>query len=520
MNRAERFATIGRYLAALRQLGDLDAGGNPLRDALRCGTVDLWSASSTRESSLWRDPTLADQITVLNHPARRGHRPKIEMAPALIRSMAAWMRALLHSLHGRPSPALDADVVFVQYWPTPAPGSPEVESGTWRSPYFGSLPAKLEASGISVGFLHLHADGPVTRPVSAVVQAVRRTSTTDVRHALLSDALSRRRWVRAFSAWRTIQRRWPTKRELESQFLAGSDLALLWPWWFRSLRQSVRGSQGVRNALLSEMFGEVIRQNRSTRLWIMAFEGQGWESCLIRQLEAANQNWLPYLHTMMRPWDLRAHTFLSEHDVKQLAVHGRHDRTELAMHDTDLIDVEALRYQHLGDEPPREPRSTAATPTERPWLIVGGGDCELSRSELLSFLQSLRRRSVSRHLVARWHPQCRQPGGDEFIGVTFTSSPLRDLAQQVSAAFMVGRAAPLDTYLMGVPSCYLLDESGLSMSPIDDNESHRAAISSDEAVEWMLTAEQQIVPAVDVSDYFTVDAELPRWLALVNRRVS
>ena len=526
MNRTERFAVIGRYLSALRRLGSLEAGGVPLREALRVGATDLWMSSATRESSLWRDATLADQITSLT-----GARPGAEHratggSSGVVRSIVAWMRALAHSLRSTPSPVLDADVVFVQYWPTPPTESRDTSSlsnghrSAWQSPYFGSLPDALTANGIKVGFLHLHADGPVTRPPRTVKRGVRSTSSATARHALVSDGLAVGGWVRALSTWLKIVRRWPGERELDVQITPGTDLAALWQWWRPSLRRSVLGSHGVRNALLTEMFGEVIRHNRSTRLWVIAFEGQGWESCLVRQLEAANQRWLPYLHTMMRPWDLRAHTFLSEYRVEQLAVHGRHDRTELAMHDTELVDVEALRYQHLGDALPRTSRSGVTVPTERPWLIVGGGDCELSQYELLAFLQSLRRRSVSRHLVARWHPQCSQPVGDEFIGVTFTSSPLRDLAQQVGAAFMVGRAAPLDTYLMGVPSCYLLDESGLSMSPIDDNESHRTATSSDEAVEWMLTAEQQTGPAVDVSEFFTIDAELPRWLALVNGRVT
>ncbi|MFM8508628.1 MAG: hypothetical protein ACKOBR_13260, partial [Actinomycetota bacterium] len=68
--------------------------------------------------------------------------------------------------------------------------------------------------------------------------------------------------------------------------------------------------------------------NQRTKLWILAFEGQSWESCLTRQLDAAGARWIPYLHTMMRPWDLRAHTFLSEVAPQCLAVHGQHDHDE------------------------------------------------------------------------------------------------------------------------------------------------------------------------------------------------
>ncbi|NBY57356.1 MAG: hypothetical protein EBQ57_03335 [Actinobacteria bacterium] len=106
------------------------------------------------------------------------------------------------------------------------------------------------------------------------------------------------------------------------------------------------------------MFARVVRENSKTKVWVSAFEGQGWESCLARVLEQYDALWVPYLHTMMRPWDLRAHTFLYEHSPKYLALHGPHDRSELepTIHQaarrskrqpTEIIEVEALRYQHL-----------------------------------------------------------------------------------------------------------------------------------------------------------------------------
>jgi len=517
VNRAERFAVIERYLSALRQLGSLDADGTPLREALRSGAADLWTSSSTRESSLWRDPTLADQINALISTTPKRSEPPTQDGAGFARSLAAWARALMHAARRTPTPALAADVVFVQYWPTlPSTGGP-AGAEKWQSPYFGSLPDELAASGVSVGFLHLHADGPVTKPLVAVERAVRATSSARAHHALVSDGLSIGGVFRAFSTWLKIVRRCPGERRLSAQITPGSDLDRVWRWWRRSLYRSVRGSQGVRNVLLSEMFREVLRANGAARLWVVAFEGQGWESCLARQLEASDRRWLPYLHTVMRPWDLRAHTFLSEHRVGRLAVHGRHDRTELAMHDIEMVDVEALRYQHLGGDGTQPSRSSADTPSGRTWMIVGGGDCELSHEELLSFLGSMRRRMVARRVVARWHPQCNRPSGREVDGVEFSVAPLHELARQADAAFMVGRAAPLDTYLAGVPSCHLLDESGLAMSPVDDDDSHRAAADSDDAVQWMLAAEQNAGTSTRIDDYFIIDAGLPRWKSVVTR---
>jgi len=85
---------------------------------------------------------------------------------------------------------------------------------------------------------------------------------------------------------------------------------------------------------------------------------------------------------------------------------------------------------------------------------------------------------------------------------------------------MVGRAAPLDTYLAGVPSCYLLGDSGLEMSPIDENMAHHAAQSAEDAIDWMLSAEQQRGFIAPVSEYFVIDTQLPRWMSVVKKLIG
>lgn len=525
MNRTERFAVIDRYLASLRALGNLRAGSASLREALRSGALDLWTASETRESSLWRDETLPDQIRALlndgNPNARtKGHDSRLAASSvSAVRTAAAWIRALSHSVRRSESPHLAAEVVFVQYWPTPPSGSAVPTTNSWQSPYFGSLPERLMAAGISVGFLHLHADGPVTVAPSVVRNAVKNVSSSQTRHALVADAMSPRAWLRALRDWQTVARRLPTESQLSAQIPADSELARLWPWWGTSLRRSVRGGHGVRAALLTEMFGSVVRANASTKLWVVAFEGQGWESCLARQLDAAGARWLPYVHTMMRPWDLRARTFLSEYPVQQLAIHGLHDRTELASLGVSLVDVEALRYQHLASAS-RQTKDDSKRSDIATWLVVGGGDCENSHAELADVLAAMRQRGVTRHLVARWHPQCARPVGEAVQGVEFTVEPLHELTRRADAALMVGRAAPLDTYLAGVPSCYLLGASGLEMSPVEENPGHHAATNADDAVSWMMSAEGRKGFAAPIDDYFVVDDALPRWMSLVKKLIG
>jgi surface carbohydrate biosynthesis protein (TIGR04326 family) len=260
------------------------------------------------------------------------------------------------------------------------------------------------------------------------------------------------------------------------------------------------------------MFDAAIQHRPPSTVWISAFEGQSWEACLARSLEHHKMKWLPYLHTMMRPWDLRARSFLGEITPAVLAVHGQHDKEELAPLGVPLIDVEALRYQHLGSSSKPELSTQPATPlSNRAWLVVGGAECTQSNNELAEFLAAMSRQSVQRSVVVRWHPQCGAPTMQLPNNVVLTTEPLATVVKKVSGALLVGTAAPLDTYLSGVPSCAFVATSGFAMSPIEENAYFHAAANADDAVNWLQTAERSAGFVAPVADYFVIDSSLQRW---------
>ncbi|NBR76632.1 MAG: hypothetical protein EBT73_04725, partial [Actinobacteria bacterium] len=470
-----------------------------LRQITQTGQHDFWAASSLRESSLWQDHRVEEQLKILStgHEATNATQ---RAKPVCARAAFAWLRSLFDALRVHRTSSLfdDAervDVVFVQYWPTPASSIAATSPSQWESPYFRGLPRRLTEAGLSVKFLHLHADGRATRAPANVHEHIDYANVSARQHFLLSDYLSFSVWLSALIAWLKVQRRWSLKR-VDRVVPQGGDLGRLWPRWKHLLQTSVGGSHGVRSALLTEMFARVVRENSKTKVWVTAFEGQGWESCLARVLEQYDVLWVPYLHTMMRPWDLRAHTFLYEHSPKYLALHGPHDRSELepTIHQaarrskrqpTEIIEVEALRYQHLSARLGHAPESAMSTFSERSWLIVGGAECETSSRELQEFLNALGVDISHTRVIVRWHPQCQLPEWISHTKVEVSHEPLSVLATRASAALMVGLAAPLDTYLSGVPSCSIVAPSGLAMSPLEENEHHHLAANAADAVQWM-----------------------------------
>jgi surface carbohydrate biosynthesis protein (TIGR04326 family) len=435
----------------------------------------------------------------------------------ILRAGLAWARSLIHSLRTPVHDTIDADVVFVEYWPT-ASVVDAAHPESWTSPYFGSLPERLRQDGISVGFVHVHSDGPVTRPPRGVrrrIASLRNSSTT---HRLLADEHSPTVWWSALRVWLRLIRLAPSTSDIARQLSAHGDASRLWRWWAGKYVSSVFGSHAVRTCLLGEFFGRLVARNQRTRLWIMAFEGQSWESCLARQLDAAGATWLPYLHTMMRPWDLRAHTFLAEHAPSRLAVHGTHDRDELSTSGIQLVEVEALRYQHLGQQVPRlHSNSGSHRQSEKSWLIVGGADCDGSSRELQAFLAAIESCGTARKVVVKWHPQCIEPSADPRFVIT--TQPLRTAFADADAVLMVGSAAPLDAYLAGIPSCSFVAASGLSTTPLSDDDYFHLSIDANDAVTWMAMAESRRNHQPPVDRYFVIDGNLPRWCRIVTSAV-
>lgn len=486
---------------------------------LRSGSFDLWAASSVRESSLWTDPLVFERISALDDGRAvlpSDHLPKYVSRPRVV---GAWGRALMHAL-------LDTfrsrrlrttgDVMLMEY----LPASYHTTDNS-HSQYFGALPSLLREMEHSIGYLHMHSDGPATRPTRAARNMLRHLNGVTATHELVSDYLTVGVWWRAMRTWQQLRRNAPTSAAIRAALPPNSDLAQLWLSWQPMYEQSVRGTHSVRTCLLSAMFDAAVKRQPPTTVWISAFEGQGWEACLARSVEHHKMKWLPYLHTMMRPWDLRARSFLGEIKPEVLAVHGPHDKEELAPSGVSLIDVEALRYQHVGPTSNSEIRTRPATSLiNRPWLVVGGAECTQSNNELAEFLAAMSRQSVSRSVLVRWHPQCGTPAMQLPNNVVLTTEPLAKLVKQVGGALLVGTAAPLDTYLSGVPSCAFATASGFAMSPIEENPFFHTATTGDDAVNWLQTAENSAGFVPPVADYFIIDSSLQRWGKLLRSLIA
>ena len=497
---------IHRYLTAVDDLGSLQIDGRSVRSRLQNEADDLWFASTVRESSLWTDDRLFERLGLLTGNSQKTRPSSTTSATSRLRVAAVWCRALAHSLRTRRRTD-PTEVMFVEYLP------PTYTAGRHgESQYFGNLPTEVRRLGRSVGFLHIHSEGPVTRAPREIRKLRRQLSTKSSPHVLLTDYFTFGVWWKALRSWRALQQHAPSISQIDSSLIPGTDLSLLWPTWRSMYDESIRGTHSVRTSLLTAMFREALRKNKETVVWLSAFEGQSWEATFARNIQRSSATWIPYLHTMLRPWDLRARTFVKEFPPHLLAVHGQHDLSELESLHPSLVLVEALRYGHLAAESgqKRPPRFD-----DTRWLIVGGAECDRSNRELQEVLTAMRLQSVTPHVVIKWHPQCGAPTVELPDNASVSGEPLASLIDKTSVALMVGSAAPLDTYLRGIPSCSLRTPSGFSMTPVEESENFHTARDASDAVSWLLAAQSKPSFTPPVERYFSLDAALPRWRSLL-----
>lgn len=513
MTDASRAELIRQYVGAIARLGRMPIHGQTVRSRMTVGGVDFWAASTLRESSPWTS-NLFDRLDSLRSATETClHRPegasRITSVATRFRSIAYLAFAVVTSLRNRRE-SISGDVLFVVFMP--ASGKP-VSDRELLARYFGGLPDHLRSTGLRPAVLFL----PTDSLPSTMSRAERRTWRSIRRELSSMTTTSHLTWSvvrRAARTWTRMRKQAPRISEIVSDCAKDADLARLSTLIRPDLEDSILGTASVRVAMLAEMFRSAIQSSRGVRAVVYPFEGQGWESLL----EAACRDYsiptIAYLHTIMKPWDVRAHTALSEAMPQLVATHGQHDREELRYALSKTVEVEALRYEYLANLP--EPKNRTNLPEVL--LVVLGSDCQISSQQLGELLLAFRRRRLSWQIRVKQHPQCQLP--PEAAGLTVETGSLGKALESSSAVFLCGTAAPLDSYLFGIPTAAVNTGNEYSMNPLQPDNLYYVGASADDALEWLVKASQQHHRRPDAERFFDLSPGYQKWQRAINSVIN
>lgn len=521
----QRHELVGKYVDIVHQIGKTLVNQSTLREHLNVGGVDFWAASPLRESSPWMSP-IFPRIDVLRgrttptsdtavHASNGAAQTQIEPV-SHSRVWGYWCANAVASLRNRVH-RVAGDVVFVVFMPE---STTPVSDNEIVGRYFGRLPDHVRSIGLTPVVVFLPTN---SRPAS-MTKGERRTWRT-MRHELVSvpitSFLTPRNVWRSWKSWRRLQRQAPSSSEVSSAL--PPNLGALWPQFAHDYEQSVRGTASARSALLATGFRAALKAIRGARLVVYPFEGQGWESLLEQACSNTDVPSIAYLHTIMKPWDLRAHTALRESPPRTLALHGEYDRSELqnvagveanvAM--VQLVSVEALRYAYLAKTRVSQSRAS----TEHRVLIVMGSDCRNSSDQFLAITDEIRRQNKAWKLIIKSHPQCPFSVAMNH-GTQVASGTLHELFAESTAVFLCGTAAPLDSYLYGLPTAALADNTGYSMNPLDPDESYFVGQTPAEVVAWLTSAMEQPQAVPSAERFFDLSPGFSKWENVVRNALA
>lgn len=97
---------------------------------------------------------------------------------------------------------------------------------------------------------------------------------------------------------------------------------------------------------------------------------------------------------------------------------------------------------------------------------------------------------------------------------------LRDALRESSAVFLCGTAAPLDSYLYGLPTAAIADASGYSMSPVEADANYFVGHTPSEVVNWLDQALQRPISIPLSEHYFDLSQGYAKWEAAIRKLMS
>ena len=518
---AQRRESIGRYVDVVHQIGRAVIHRQSLRDHLIVDGVDFWSASPLRESSPWSSPIFSRLDVLLERAASvldgvDSSSSDVKQMPtqriSRSRVWGYWCASAFSSLWNR-TRRVGGNVVFVVFLPesnTPTSDKEVVAR------YFGQLPEHAKSMGLAPVVVFLPTN---SRPAS-MTKGERRTWRTmrcEMSSVPITSFVTPRTVWQSWKLWRRLQRQAPSSFDVSSALKP--NLKALWPRFESDFEHSVRGTASVRSAMLAVGFRSAIKAVRGARLVVYPFEGQGWESLLERACSAENVPSIAYLHTIMKPWDLRAHTALREVPPRILALHGDHDRSELqavagiaeSNSKTLTVPVEALRYGYLANSTMSQSRVLL----EIQVLVVMGSDCKNSNHQFAAIIDEIRRQGKPWKIQVKTHPQCPSTAS---IGpeTQVVSGSLHEAFAESSAVFLCGTAAPLDSYLYGLPTAALIDDSGYSMNPLEPDDSYFVGKTPAEVVAWLTSAMVGPRRVPSAERFFDLSPGFAKWEKIIH----
>jgi surface carbohydrate biosynthesis protein (TIGR04326 family) len=406
--------------------------------------------------------------------------------------------------------------------------------GRFYSRQWERFPKRLQRSGKKINWIHHYLPDPLESDVANAIKWMRefnRDTQKQGLHRFLDSYLSFGVIVQTLFQWSMLVFRMTRLKKPLEEAVRKHPKGWLWPLLRDDWHRSVYGTEAIQNILWVQLFDRAMTSLPQQQLGLYLCENQGWERAFIHSWKKHGHGRLIAVpHSTVRYWDLRyfddpqvwkAKEILAQSLPDQIAVNGlaAWETLRNAHQPTDrMVEVEALRYLHLGRLKSTNQDDYCLTANKQPLKLLILGDIQRSTTDsMLQILESAREYfRQGWELKLKPHPAtpvniADYPG----LKLTITNAHLEQLLPQFHIVIVsITTSAAIEAYAADLPVISILDGQDLNLSPLRGMKGGLFVSSADELKQAMdqLRSHQ---PIQNSDDIFWTDPELPRWKALL-----
>lgn len=423
------------------------------------------------------------------------------------------------------SSTLSGSISFFDYWYRF--GTAVGETRTFESQYWTNLIDELK--NIDVNWHHNLVD-QTKKSELLNVRSLKKDfniANTKNKHLIIDSINKSKVFAKSAKSYSRLLIQSRRLAKYRSVFALGDTQINLWSIFKNEWLNSLRGYEAMINCVRFHRLESILQHLPKQRIGFYLIENQPWEMALIHLWRKYDHGQLiGVAHSTVRFWDLRLmsdrRSFLDSAPNAMprpnlIAVNGSLAHTSLVESgypENELVDVEALMYQHLARMPSRGRKSSSITTTR---ILVATDFLESATNTqmklLNKFLETAEAKNFQVLLKPHWsqtfknlHPNIEVVSGKEDLVTYFDQCDVLYCSAITSAV--------IDGVCAGIPVIQCLDPLSFNLSPLRGRPEIQVVRTSEEFTRALLNL-GDTSSTIEPSTLFNLDFQIPKWKALI-----
>jgi len=453
------------------------------------------------------------------------------LTPRPVLGLLALFQQIRSSSHLRdkdlPPTSDSGTIAFFDYWYRF--GTAVNQTRKFESQYWTALVGQL--SNLNVNWFHNLVDQRRKRPLHEAKSLLTNFNSADKnhQHQIIDASFSTSIVLKSLNNYRRILIGSLQTKKYSSAFTISDKKIELWPIFRREWLNSLRGYEAMINCLRFSRLNEILRKLPEQRIGFYLIENQPWEMALVHLWRKYGHGQLiGVAHSTVRFWDLR---LMSDHrrflDISKntmprpdlVAVNGPLAHASLldaGYPENELVDVEALMYQHFANTP-TDNRKKSSDTSKVTTILVATDFLESATQPQMKLLNELLQTTESKNLRVLLKPHWSQTFKDLHPRIEVVSGK-EDLATYFGQCDVLYcsaiTSAVIDGVCAGVPVIQCLDPQSFNLSPLRGRVEVQVVRTTEELRNAINNLGDR-PPIIKPNMLFNLDSQLPKWKALI-----